>query len=255
MAVTAADKNDSIAMPVASASTTRTNAVDPMKPDFAVDGKIKTTNDDKNESASSSTTSSAQSQVRQRTSKRPDISCLISNELTEMEKRIDDVDDTDSDNDSTKHNANGNKSTATIKSTNSPEITLTSTSIDGARHVPDCIDKMHLSNDINVGWDKSESFKPMQRLFAQSHANETPKRRRCDDCVQIPIERIDLSEDDDGMIFGHDVSSVQSSASCYSLSVLIAIGIGSCLSKTNCVRIRLINKNNIDNFVSIYSIV
>lgn len=159
--------------------------------------------------------------------------------MTEMEKRIDD--DDDSDGNATKNSSQDNKPVSAFKSTNStdPTSTSTSTSIDSARKPSDCTD---------AEWDKAKSIKPLQRLFVQSHANanDTPEqRRRCDDCVQIPIEHIELVEDDEGMIIVHDVSFVQSSdttqfVKLFTMSVLIASGIcllESCIfqSNSNCV--------------------
>lgn len=204
MAATATEKNVSIVMPVATESTTYINAVDLTKSNLVVDGKKPTINDDKSESY----------QMRRRPTKRPDIGASISHELTEMERCIDD--DSDNDNNS-KYNKTkaDDKSVSAIKFTNSAEMASMSTTIDRTRK-PHCVGKVY---DANVELDKSKSIKPLQRLFAQPHAIDTPERHRCDDCVQIPIERIELVEDDDGMIIVHDVSFVQSSASCFSMSV------------------------------------
>lgn len=219
MAATAPpQKLDPVAMAIGVASSTCINAVDVTKSDPAiVDGKRKTTNDDKSEL----TASTSSSQVRHRPTKRSDISALISHEMTEMEKRID-VDDADADDDVSDSANNNtqytdgrdNKMISESKSINPTEMTSISTSI-GMAHKSDrsIIGEMHSSNDAtNVKWDNNESIKPLHRLFVRSHSNEMVKRQRCDDdCVQIPIERIELGEDDEGIIkVHHDVSSVQS---------------------------------------------
>lgn len=205
MAATAPDKIDSVAMPIAAAASNCINAVAITKTDLAVDGNREPT------TPSISTPSMSSSHMKQRPTKRSDISSLISHELTEMEKCIDD--DSDNANNNTKNNPEKNKSISVIKSTNSTDLTSMSTSIGSARET-DCV-------DTNTKWDKTKSTRPLHRLFTQSHANDMTECRRCDNCVQIPIEHIELVEDDEkGMIVVHDdVSSVQSSASCFSVSV------------------------------------
>lgn len=201
-------------MPVATEPTTYTNAVDSTKSNLAVDGKRPTKNDDKCESY----------QMRRRPTKRSDIGASISHELTEMERCIDDDSANDNNTEYNRTKAD-DKSVSAIKFTNSAEMASMSTTTDRTRK-PDCVGAVY---DANVEWDNSKSMKPLHRLFAQPHAIDTPERRRCDDCVQIPIERIELVEDDEGMIIVHDVSFVQSSASCFSMCLLIANGIGSCI--------------------------
>lgn len=224
MAATATEKNVSVVMPVATQSTAYINAVDLTKSNLAVDGKCPTGNDDKRESY----------QMRRRPTKRTDIGASICHELTEMERCIDD--DSDNDN-STKYSRTkaDDKSVSTIKFTNSVEMASMSTTSDNRTRKPDSVG--NTVYDANVEWDKSKSIKPLHRLFAQSHAIDTTERHRCDECVQIPIERIELVEDDDGMIIVHDVSFVQTSDSCFvlfffflCLCLLIAAnGIGNCI--------------------------
>lgn len=206
-------------MPIAPPSATCINAIDLTKSDYAVDGKRKTINADKRESTPSS------SQIRQAPTERSDISALISHELTEMEKRIDDDDDIDSDNNNNdKCDSNNNRLVSAIKST---KMASTSTSI-GSPRKTDCVGEVNVCDAV-TDWQKIESIKPLQRLFNQSHVNETMERRRHGDCVQIPIERIELFKDDEEIIIVHEVSSVPCSVSvCFSVCI-IANGIGSCI--------------------------
>lgn len=184
-----------------------------MKSDSAVhDGNGRTTqpNDDRSESVSST----SMSQLRQhRSTKRSDISALISHELTEMEKRIGDDDECDSDSDG------DNKTISESKFANSSEMTSMSAPIGSARKPADNVDEMHSTPDADVKCDNAVLRKPLHQLFAVSQPNDVVTRRRRNESVQIPIERFDLGDgqdDDDGDGMNgvhHDVSSVQSSAS------------------------------------------
>lgn len=174
------------------------------------------TNDDQSESSATATV------------RRTDIGTLISHELTEMEMRIDvgngnrqNSDGMDSDDDNNNNNTRDNIAVTAIKPTSLPGMICdsTSTTIDSTRKRNYGVSGDGRNSNSSSGSSASDmdsnqfvSMKPLQRLFAaQSHAKldvlEQQQQRRHDECVQIPIDRIELVEDDNGMVIIHDVSA------------------------------------------------